>query len=105
MTKEKPWELIPERRVDAPASSTTTGQPWDRGEPPVNANAPAQLPKNQHPNHVPKYSMTRDELKEYFAQSHRNAVARLEAEQFEKEMMNDLRRSFAERRYQRRQQG
>lgn len=88
----KPWELIPGGVDDAPVQ-TTTAQPWDR-EPPVSAKAPAQP---LHPNHVPKNSLTRAEHEQYFAFSHTNALARLDAENFEMEMRLD----FAERRLKR----
>lgn len=87
----KPWELSP-GGADAPAQ-TTTAQPWDR-EAPGSATAPAQPLR---PNHVPKNSLTADELKDYFAFSRRNALARLDAANFEMEM----RRDFAERRLKR----
>lgn len=88
----KPWELSPGGVDDAPVQ-TTAAQPWER-ESLVSAKAPAQP---LHPNHVPKNSLTRDELKQYFALSHRNALARLAAEEFETAMRLD----FAERRLKR----
>jgi hypothetical protein len=61
---------------------------------PDRENAPVNSPKSND-------SLTHDELKQYFEFSRRQALTRIDAENFEMEM----RRDFAERRLKRLQHG
>jgi hypothetical protein len=87
--------MSPGSGADAPAPTTTLGQPWDR-EGKVGAPAPAQVATPVAPPSN-RGSLTRDELKRYHEFSQGNVLARLDAENFEMEM----RRDFAERRLKR----
>lgn len=94
----KPFEMSPGSGAAAPASTTEPGQPWDREGKGAPAPAPAQVATPRQGN---SGSLTRDELQEYLQFSQRNALARVNAQNFEAAMMHELRLDFAERRLKR----
>lgn len=94
----KPWELVNTDRETAPvinSLSSDTMRLWER-EKPESVSAPVKTPVKNPPRH--DNSLTPEELKQYLEFSRRNIQARIDAENFDMEMMQALRLDFAERR-------